>query len=142
MFLFGLIFLIAGIAGCSAFCVAAVASGEWIFLLGAFIFCAMFCGVGISTMRSSIKSKQKNKKILNEGSIYTAKIIGHQDGSGIMVNGVPPLDIAVSCSVNDEERVIVISTGEHSAKGYPIGAYCKIAILGVDCCLVPDSVTF
>lgn len=149
MFLFGLIFaLVGGGVGLLFFIIGLVAQVDDPMFRVMFcgiggLFFVLFGGIGIMFMLKEKKKQRIAQEILELGEkVYGAKIIDYRDGSGVYVNGMPPLNIVVDCVFRGEPRQMVVETGSFDETKYPIGAYCDLAIYGTEIAIIPGSVRF
>lgn len=141
-FMFGLIFLLAGIFGFCVMFTVGWGTGQLLFCLIAFPFGGIFMVIGGAVMRGSIAEKKRNQNILDNGEVFTGRIIEYRDGQGVVVNGVPPLSLVVEFDRNGEPAQIVIPSGGNSEEGFPIGAWVDFSLLGVEAVLHQGTVRF
>jgi hypothetical protein len=135
-------FLVFGLFFIVAFGAVGIQSGEVMFaIIGCGVGFIAFI-VGVFNFVNSISKRGSEKKVLREGTTLTGKIVAYQDGAGIVVNGVPPLDLVVEAEYLGETKRFVISSGSYKEQDYPISAYVDFALLGVETAIIKGSVRY
>lgn len=123
-----------------------------LFVQGDALFTIMFLGVGggmgllffVMGVAFIVIESRKKQEILNKiqmgEPIYGARILEYQDGQGVYVNGMPPLNLLVECQFRGEYRQFVVETNEHSTKNYPLGGFIDLSVYGNEVLIIPNSV--
>jgi hypothetical protein len=138
----GLIFIIAGVISAIVFVAAGAQSGEILFMFVGCLMGLIFIAVGAYLVVKQAADITVKNRILREGSTLTGKIIDYRDGDGVIVNGVPPLDLVVEADYMGETRQFIVPSGGYKEKDYPIGAYVDFAVLGVETAVIKGTVRF
>lgn len=142
LILFGSIFAVVGAFFAVVFIMVSVSTGEVIpgFIGGGLGI--LFFLVGSGTIISGFKMINKGKRVIRDGVKTEGIIVECRTGSGVVVNGNPPIDIVVLCSYMGAVRQMVVNTGEYNSSRFPVGAAVTISILGVEAAYVKGSVRF
>lgn len=96
---------------------------------------------GAVILLSEHSKRLKTRDILERGTRYTAKIIGFEPGKGVAVNGCPPMCVVAEVIGHGGDSFqITVPTGGYSTEGYPLNAYCEIAVVGTEARIFKDTI--
>lgn len=104
------------------------------------LFCTIFILVGSGELYAHVVRVLHIKDIVARGIRYTGRITDYADGIGVIVNGVPPLDLIIEVQVDGGPCPFRVASGGYSEYKFPIGATVDIAVLDGEAAMVPGSV--
>lgn len=122
--------------------------GFWFLRVDSFlslIFTAMgfvFAVIGFAAMAGPIRERRAAKRALREPEqvMKNAKVVDFVDGSGVVVNGAPPVNVVVQGYLRGEERTLVATKAVYGYTRCQLGSTCDVYIRGSDVVIDPESV--
>ena len=141
MYIFGLVFVVIGVAAALMFLGIAYAAGETVLGLGSLMFLAIFGGVGGFIAYLGHKKMHENDAILSDGVEYQGKIYDYEPDYEILVNGQPCITLVVRYMDLGQVKEARVRTDTSNATLYPRGATVSIRIANGVAALVPGSVS-
>ena len=140
LIVFGIVFTVIGLLACIICLGLFIVTGELFTILVGGALAIVFSGLGIGLLVSVFRSTSNKRNILKHGDVFFGVICDYSSGTGVSVNGAMPVDLIIKANCNGEELMFTVPTGEYNTAKYPIGARCKIAVLGGEAAFIPNSI--